>query len=363
MFIDVYPLKIIQNNAPNFGKAFSSTDTGEAYGKKELGAGTNAVAYVTGHPQPPYLTARFEILPNHVNVDWGFAIQTERPEARKNKVDDRTYPTTRLEGWETYHIHLDVMTNEVITGKCTLKYKTTFENKTYENAVSFPIRGKNPKDADVEAYIRQVAPPILRDLAVDIAKIESMQPVGKDPATGKPLWYIFNQYNAGTFTNRTTKKVTPVGTLNISSDTNGVGIAQITSGPKPTAVAHNWKRNVQRQGEILADKHTVHTNFMGYFKNTYSNHPSWTAPPAAYTTNGITMAHYEWGSMMLYNGADEECIPLSTLKKVDGKLIKVRSPMVFTNGTWILYDNREHYLRTMTTDMMLMKTNGIVIKE
>jgi len=45
------------------------------------------------------------------------------------------------------------------------------------------------------------------------------------------------------------------------------------------------------------------------------------------------------------------------------RMMKKISPVVFTNGTWIVYENGKGYLRTMTTDMMLMKTNGVVIKE
>jgi len=349
--VGLWPLKLVQENRPNLKGAFNSTDMGQRR-SQEIGVGTNAVAYVTGQPAPPQLKARFEGAPDHVHVTWGMNIVTERPE--RGTTDNRNnIPGVTLFGDGPWDITA-AMNNEIVGGKCTLTYKIEYAhgNASSQTSNFFYIRGKNPKDADVRNYINTMLLAGTKDSARYIALHETKQKDGYEG--GKTVWRIYNQFNAGNYTHRQTKAFTPAGSLNMSNDTKGWGIGQISTTSfhdsiVSTKAAWDWHENMRIKGVLLNDKLKFHTGFMNNYKNKYG---PLIEPPAQYTTNSITMTSQEWAVLVLYNGGGG--IPPDEFGK--------QSPWQFKAGTWRLYDNGSNYMHKVMADVNLVRTNGVIIK-
>jgi len=317
---------------------------------------------------PPQLKAYLKGALADVEVTWGLNIVTERPE--RGTIDNRNnIPSATLLGNQEWNITA-AMNNEIIGGRCTLKCKVKYGGGTTETAEKhfiFPIRGKNPKDADVLAYINQVIDPAFLNIAKHIAIVESKQVDGYE--AGKPIWRIYNQFNAGTFANQTTKEVAPVGTPNRSNDTKGWGIGQITTTAftdkiVPTAVVWNWQANITEIARVLNDQRTAHNTCINSQRRWCEKYGrKWVDPPDTHTFNGFTFTTMEWTVMVLYNGP--EGLPWSKGIRSNREEKDVQSPWAFSpnTGTWKPYDNKTPYARKVTDGINLVKDNKVVIKE
>ena len=100
VMVGVFPLRVAQDNMPHATGVAETTDAGDSYKRRRIPDG--GVAYITGEPTAPSLTARFSGMPEWVHVDWGGAIASERTE--RFAFDDRTYPVVALGASSTYDI-------------------------------------------------------------------------------------------------------------------------------------------------------------------------------------------------------------------------------------------------------------------
>ena len=345
-----FPLKLVQYNMPNVGLPAHSTDLGSRL-ERELGTGANAAAYVTGEPAPADVKAWFKGLPAHVNVTWGLNLVSERPE--RKALDNRSYPDTTLPGNQTLDIKA-TMNNEIIGGRCTLKAKAKYENTEHEKTVIFPIRGKNPLDTNVRAYMN-LALPEFAGYAWGIAQHESRD--------GKK---VFNQFNCRHYTDQSTGKAalasgTPNKTAGNKPQDDGWGIGQVTitsflSKIIPTAVVWDWKANIVEMNRVLTDKRKDHQRFMLYFAQTHGSAPNWFALDGVqpYTFNNVTLSAEAWAIVVLYNGGDG-VRPSSVIKKVGEGPKNIESPWAFANGAWTFSDNGNNYAYKVSRELRLLE--------
>ena len=331
IFAAFYPLKVVQANWPDSDTA---TDNGRRHPKRILRDG---VAYVTGEPAAPALTARFQGLPDFVEVGWKLDLTTERSE--RNTLDDRHVPAT---GWivkpgdEAWDIAAEL--NEIVGGTNIL---STSVNGTPVGSFRHFIRGKNPLDEDVEAFIRANVPSPDDEIYLAIARHENR-------------WgrYVYNQFNAG--------PASCIETLNWGKP-SGWGIGQIDrsgtqGGFVTTAEAWNWKVNVLSGRDLFLAKVGYQTTFINRFRRQYGTDPNWVEPDSAYVhvpETGIALPAAKWGGIVLYNGTNG--VPPST---ADGH--KFVSPWTFTpaNG-WHLWDNENSYARKISIEMYRGNTNAL----
>jgi len=360
--VHLWPLKLVQLNMPNTGLPFNSTDLGMRR-IQEIGIGADAVAYVTGEPKPPALRAFLKGTSPHFNVTWGMSIVTERPE--RKAIDNRTIPNVTLPCDQEWNI-TQAMNNEILGGKCTLMCKVTYEGTTDQKSCTFFIRGKNPRDQDVEFYLydRLLAKGLTNCVA--FARFMVMKETWKGVPGEDNFVRVYNQFNPY---NSTKTPAAKVGTLNWG-DPDGWGIGQIDrSGNKPTpgitttAEAWDWKANIDSMVEKIADKRADHRRFIGYFEQAYGALPKWAPPPASYTINTITFSAEQWATMVLYNGAKgipNAPIPVSPTKKENPQ-----TPWLFvpSSGNWVFRDNTNKYANEVSEKMRKIQTGEITIKE
>ena len=377
--IQFVPL-VVQNNMPTnaLPPNLGSTDFW-GYVSTNLAA-TGGVAYITGEPHAPLLSASLYANIGTSNYDqlsygWRLEIETERP-AYRGTLDNRKYPadgtfyTSNPSSLGPYRFDItsNLMSNEVVGGKCTLHYTVAHVNGTAKtNKFEFYIRGMNPPDAAVTNYIHTLvsASPVLGASFSKIARsmvwIESKDtPIGIIP-------YVCNQYNVGTnkwlafkgnnsYSNIITKVNGIVTTNRVIASTNwGWGICQVDwSGHNPpahppTAALYDWKMNCYFGVATMVEKRDEYLKFVRYFKNMYPK--QFVNPPATITFNGVTMSPEHFGTMVLYNGA-RGC-PEVWVKNDSGKLIKIKSPIHFDHQTkvWTVKDNGKGYAVKITNEM------------
>ena len=382
MYAQFIPLNVYQSNLPKSALQSppGSTDN-MGYTSKYLPEG--GMAFITGEPKAPKLGAHFTSVFSFnslgVSVEWRMTVETERPDYRTNstmRLDDRLYPTNGT--WyarsnpqeSSLDITPDLMGNEIIGGKCALYCKATGVNgMIVSNRVNFLIRGMNPTDLDVTNYIHNLVcasptlGPTYSKLARKTAQHESKQ---TNKTTGQST--AFNQYNSGGSTiwlpNKTDdtkdKKGNPVKQW-------GWGIFQDDEGPftngaprwVTTASVYNWPENVRRGVAKLEKKLADHNRFMGYFQQDYETLPPLDMP---YLVGGYQFTVEQFGTVVLFNGADEEYIPRSEVwtgeYEADGITRKIKafwSPVAYnvnSNGIWTYHDNRNDYAKQIGKEMM-----------
>ena len=184
---------------------------------------------------------------------------------------------------------------------------------------------------------------------------------------GKDVVRLYNQFNPINYTNRQGDIIVHAGTPNMSSDGLGWGVGQIggihfADGKVPTAVVWNFEVNVNEMIRIVVEKLGNHETFIVRQRRyCLQNDIPWVEPPTLYTTNGVTFPAAMWAAMVLYNGVAG--IPFSPGLRTNGTLISSQSPWAYTNGAWILYDNRTNYIRKVTDHVNQVKTNGVTVRE
>ena len=321
-----FPVKLVQANRPQGCGGFNTTDSGTSYFREALP--TNGIAYITGQPAAPQLTARIKGLPDWMRVTWSMLLVTERGDCRFNGIDDRELPPVTLDGSAIYDIATR-LNNEIVGGRCRLGIHV--RNDVY-TVYPFFIRGKNPLDATAKAYIDANVDTEFQSYAWMIAKHES-----------KSGARVYNQYNPSG-----NKAELP----NKTAGTNywGWGIAQIDKGRNgdSTAEVYDWHVNVASMNTILRDKRADAIRFLGYYSSAYSNLPNWTDPPST-NINGNVISAETWSILTLYNGAYG--IPG---QKTPSHNITFHSPLQFvpTTGQWLFHHNSKNpnYVRDVFTD-------------
>ena len=329
--VTIHPLKVVQANWPDSPTA---TDDGERRRKRIL---RNRVAYVTGEPAAPALTARFVGLPDGVGIGWRLDLTTER-EKRKT-LDDRRVPfdgfaqTVGETPWD-----IAAALHEIVGGRAEL---TVAIDNCPLGTYSFFIRGKNPKDEEVESFIRANVSSPDDDIVLAIARHENR-------------WgqYVYNQFNPG--------PASYVETLNWGKP-SGWGIGQIDrSGTRggfvTTAEAWDWKVNVVCMINAFMEKVRTQTTFINRFRRTYGADANWVEPDSAYVhvpETAIALPAKTWGGIVLYNGTNG--IPSSFADKST-----FVSPWKFTPGNgWRFWDNENSYAESISLELFGGNTNAL----
>ena len=338
MMASIYPLRVVQENWPD---SQTATDFGPQTHKSKR-IFRDGVAYVTGEPAAPTLTAIFQGLPDFVEIGWAFDLKTERPE--RGTHDNRRVPAT---GWiakpgdRAWDIAAAL--DEIVGGAATL---AVIKDGRLLGHTKFLIRGKNPEDADVESFISSHFPQDFSSYAKFIVRQESWD------TRSASRFFIYNQFNNLNVGVAYREKVN-MGTdydQNHNPVSYGWGMAQITDSNwvDRTDVAWNWKTNLLAMKEIMAEKKSDHNRFIGYYRDSYEAMPTWSEPPLSYTLSKLTLSAEAWGVTTLYNGGGG--LPPSSVPTHPAVFY---SPWVFDpawifdpandDGPWTLEQNRNNY--------------------
>ena len=318
----ICPLRVVQANWP---VTRTTTDFGTRRSKRIFRDG---IAYVTGEPAAPALTAVFQGLSECVAVDWRLDLTTERSE--RGALDNRHIPAS---GWimkpgdEAWDIAAEL--DEIVGGTNTISIRI---NGMSVGSFAHFIRGKNPEDKVVEAFVRANIPPPDDDIVLAIARHENR-------------WgrYVYNQFNPG--------PDSYVEKLDFGSP-GGWGICQIDrsgfGGTTTTEEAWNWKANILSGMSVFAEKVGNQTTFINRFRREYGLSGDWTEPPGTYVhvpETGIALPPATWGGIVLYNGTNG--VPASTAV---GHTFA--SPWTFTpESGWNLWDNNNSYAEKISLEM------------
>ena len=324
----LYPLKVVQTNWP---KSDTATDTGNRNPKRILRDG---VAYVTGEPAAPALTARFQGLPDFVEVGWKLELVTERPE--RGTLDNRRIPATGCvvkSGDETWNIGNAL--DEIVGGSATLEI--LMEGVSI-GQTTFVIRGKNPADINVEQFISNQFPADFVSYAKFIVRQESWD------FRSANRFFIYNQFNNLNVGMSFWEKP------NMGTDCDehgnpisyGWGMAQITdtNWTDRTDVVWNWKTNLLAMKSIMLAKKSDYHRYIGFFRDSYGAMPTWEEPPTTHRLSKLTLSAEAWGVMTLYNGGGG--LPTSS---VPTHLSAFYSPWTYNPSTadWTLEQNQNNY--------------------
>ena len=302
-----------------------TTDSGWSYVRAAIP--TNGVAYITGQPAAPQLSAQFKDMPAWLRVWWSMELVSERDE--RGTLDDRSLPETELNGGDTYYITQELL-NETVGGRCTLHVRVEDgEDMQYP----FCIRGKNPLDATARAYITANVDAEFQPYAWMIAKHES-----------KSGSRVYNQFNPSG-----NKAELP----NKTDGTNnwGWGIAQIDRGKNgdTTAEVYDWHENVVAMNAILLDKRRRYNEILQMYRTAYQTDTStqWFEPDNVTTNvNGTIISARQWSIMTLYNGAGgTHPLPFPGQENY-------RTPIHFDPVTtnWVLFTNSKDYVPVVFGD-------------
>ena len=334
----VFPVTVKQSNYPRTTGRNLTTDGG--------GAGTNAlikaggVAYITGEPAMASLTAKIRGLPDWIETAWSGDLITER--TRRGVRDNRVLIVTNIIGSAAFNINA-ALTNETVGGKCVLRSRV---DDKVTGSHEFFIRGKNPLDTTVRAYITANVDEEFRSYAWKLAKHETIVGLGL-PVNGVITNAMcYNQFNpTGQY-----KELPNFGAP------DGWGIGQIDrSGNEISAMnytitkeVYDWHSNVDSMNKVLRDKRARYLEIIRLFRNKYQNDHStnWVEPNVATNLNGTVLTAREWSIITLYNGA-RGCDDLSDVARPNES-----SPIHFdpTSSTWRLSTNVNNYAPSVISE-------------
>ena len=326
LMVGFFPLKIAQSNMPEATGVNETTDAGTSFLRAFIP--TNGIAYITGQPAAPQLTAQIKGLPEWLETSWSGTLTTERSE--RGTLDNRTLAGDTLNGSGIYDI-TDALDGEIVGGRCVLNFSVRGASAQYP----FSIRGKNPLDATARAYIAANVDAEFQPYAWMIAKHES-----------KSGNRVYNQFNPSGNKIELPNFAAP----------SGWGIAQIDKGVNgdTTAEVYNWHVNVASMNVTLRDKRADALRFLGYYSSAYSNLPNWTSPPST-NINGHVVSAETWAVLTLYNGAYG--IPSQTTPTHNSIF---HSPLQFvpSTGQWIFHHNtvNPNYVRDVFLDSAAQET-------
>ena len=332
MMAALYPLRVVQANWPDSATA---TDFGVRRSKRIF---RNGIAYVTGEPAAPALTACFQGLPDFVNVGWKLALVTERSEREIR--DNRHIPEqgySNLAGNVPWDIAAAL--DEIVGGTNIVSFQIA---NAVSGEFSHLIRGKNPQDADVVSYLESHLRQSFQRTGFPILRHETRQ--------GR---FVFNQFNA-----RGRKAEIP----NLGAP-DGWGISQIDRSRShqsaSTAEVWNWKTNVDLVDGLLQEKFSDASRFISYFRTEYGQNEQWTEPLSEFSLTAfetVSLQPIEWSGAVLYNGADG--VPSSA---AGGH--SFASPLVFSpEDGWLFYDNANEYAHHIAQEIV-WRTNNAHVEE
>ena len=329
VIVGFFPLKVVQENMPTATGVAGTTDAGSSYVRTHVP--TNGVAYITGLPSAPRLTAQFKGLPSWVDVSWSGTLTTERSE--RHACDNRSLAQQTLSGNSAYSI-TEALQSEIVGGRCSLNVAIAGQSFSY----SFCIRGKNPLDQTARSHINSCVDAEFRPYAWMIAKHES-----------KSGNRVYNQFNPsgtmGGLPNKTT-----------GANTWGWGIAQIDKGQDgdTTAEVYDWHENVVSMNEKLRTSLETYNRFVGYYRSMYANDATihWVEPDEVATTiDGYVVSAKMWSVLTFYNGAGG-----CPQRMLNGSMR--RTPIEFNpeTGQWVLYPNSQDYVTVTVSDRNTLET-------
>jgi len=309
------PILVVQSNYPT---TQGVEDLGPTTTQNIIGPGGNGIAYITGAPAMPQLTAQIGgFSSSGMTVDWRLHMTSERPErGTKDDIDIPASSGDGASGGETGENPVGgpgVVDNEPINTPWTIDYPPTpfeFDGGTVtlyftiknaagtalgpEQSVTFKIRGKNPTPSAAYNYIQeepQGGPLGNLYYAWGIAKHESAQ----DPNT-------YCQFNANSPAEEPNYGY-PDGWGIFQRDDGGITTPTEGSIYVTTDQVYSWQVNsdvcVQQE---LAEEWNEANNYLG---KQQSRHPTQFAanPPPPYTVSGKTFAPIDVLTMERYNGA------------------------------------------------------------
>ena len=230
LIVGLFPLLVEQLNFPVSCGVAGTTDAGTAYYRRTIA--TNGVAYITGQPAAPHLTAQIKGLPGWMRTAWSGTLSSERTE--RFAYDSRTLAPETTSGLGAYDI-MAAMTNEIVGGRCELQISVAGLPQV---AYPFFIRGKNPLDATAREYIDAIVDAEFQPYAWMIAKHES-----------KFRSRFYNQFNSS-------GRMAGLPNKTDGASRWGWGMCQIDRGSNNwhTAEVYDWHENVAAMNATLRQK-------------------------------------------------------------------------------------------------------------
>ncbi|MCR5183710.1 MAG: hypothetical protein K6B46_03315 [Opitutales bacterium] len=301
-------IEVVQTNYPE--GIVGNSDNETSYSERIIADGE--IAWITGQPEAANLVARLKCS-SLKNWSLSLSIRSERRE--RNTTDDRD---KRFENLEVSSV--DITTEECIGGKFTL----TVTNLVSQEDVSFlvfpkiefKVRGRNPMDSVVRAYIDETVGnefPYAWAIAV------------KETLASNT---IYNQFNSREGNNNY------LGKPNYGSP-DGWGISQIDGRGQgrtiTTAEVYNWQVNIASMLPVLRSKKGEEFSLRkNAAKSFYGN--AWIEMPETYELNGYVINVIDLTTIVLYNGAGG--CPLYG---------SYGFPWKIENGVWVFKDNQTGY--------------------
>ncbi len=294
----------------------------------------DGVAYITGRPAAPQLTAKVRGLPDWVPVRWRGTLRSERAERRN--LDNRDYAPTNTAG----DVALDVTAwmNELVGGKFSLTVQAT--NAPAANT-AFSIRGKNPRDgAALDRLVTDIDEEF-RSFAWRIAQHETAR-------WSRRGTYLFNQFNPISGRQGALKELPNRGAP------DGWGIGQIDRSGNTTGTTdvltrevYNWKTNIVSMNTVLRAKKRIYEWQIGCYRGAYGNLPNWCEPNVTTNLGGRIVTAREWGIMTCYNGT------MGCPRETAGGYTFF-PPVIFhpATGTWTLHKNTNDYVTVVMTNVI-----------
>ena len=296
------------------------------------------IAYLTGEPSAPQLTARLRGLPDWVPVKWSGTLRSERTERRD--LDDRDYAATNTTG--AAGLDIEAWMHELVGGKFTMTVQATNAPAV---AVDFSIRGKNPRDGVAMDHLVSDVDEEFRSFAWRIAMHETKR-------WSRRGTYLFNQFNPISGRQGSLKELPNRGAP------DGWGIGQIDrSGNQPgsrdvfTREVYNWKTNIASMNVVLRTKRQDYNRLIGYFRDAYGNLPNWCEPNVTTNLGGMIVTAREWGIITCYNGRGG-----CPQKTVGRHTFLCPVEFVPETGRWILHKNTNDYVTVMMTNVIQRTT-------
>jgi hypothetical protein len=259
--------KLVQTNFP------------EQSGEKEITK--DGIAYITDEPKMPALVARVDP-PTNKQVKWSLDVDySRRRKAGKNPHFEKTLAGDK--DWdlseEFKKIELDKIVGSFFGGDAVLTCKVADQS---EQKITFSIKGKNPKDAVVKAFIEQQQG--IHFYAWAIAQHESRDPNDK----------IYNQFNT-----YYPPLEEPLATG------NGWGVFQRDPKHKGFEVTSdqvwNWKTNVMVAIKELDSKRAIAQGVRDKLYITRNQNEPWEEPPESYNIDRTPLNWLDIATITLYN--------------------------------------------------------------
>lgn len=313
-------IEVVQTNYPE--GIVGNSDDGTRYSERIIGSGE--IAWITGQPEAANLVARLKC--SSVK-NWSLALSIRSERTERGDTDNRD---KKFEDLKALTVGI---TTECIGGKFTL---TATDLVSQENVsawvfpeIEFKVRGRNPMDSVVRAYIDETVGaefPYAWAIAVKETRAYNT---------------IYNQFNSREGTGDY------LGKPNYGSP-DGWGISQIdysaSGSTASTEEVYNWRTNIASMQTILAEKRNTFLRIKARVLEYWASQGIPVEFPEVYEFKGHSVSTEMLSVAVYYNGASGRNGSMSeAMPTYNGS----RFPWELVNGVPVFVDNGNSYAESV----------------